>query len=166
MCHTGKRPGPTPLGYNPNNRKAQSSIIIDDERSHHLQKIFRLVGENGLSTREAMRIVNNDGFITTKVNPMSIGTIIKILHDPFYTGEFEYPKGSGTWYQGSYEALVNKELYRKVQAQLVEPKAIYKDQLLECICNKCKCSRCDIKPKYELEKKKIRISCRNPDCRL
>jgi len=170
VCHTGKRPGPTPLGYklwyDPSNRKAQSKIVIDDERVHHIQKLFRLVGDNGLSTREAMRIVNNDGFITTKGNPVSIGTIIKILYDPFYTGEFEYPKSSGNWYQGNYEPIISKELYSKVQTQLAEPKVIYKDLLLGYICNKCRCSRCDVKPKYEIEKKKIRISCKNPDCRL
>jgi len=159
VCHTGKRPGPTPLGYklwyDPKNKKAQSKIIIDDERVHHIQNLFRLVGENGLSTREAMRIVNNDGFMTTKGNHVSIGTIIKILHDPFYTGEFEYPKSSGTWYQGSYESIVSKELYETVQVVLQNAEKRPIKSSLQTITKHFCCKKCG----SELQEYEQKITC-------
>ena len=44
--------------------------------------------------------------------------IYKILDNTFYYGSFEYPKGSGQWYQGKHEPIVTKELYDEVQTQL------------------------------------------------
>jgi len=60
------------------------------------------------------------GLGVLKATPVSIGSIIKILHDPFYTGEFEYPKGSGTWYKGSYEPIISKEIFKATQAAIAK----------------------------------------------
>ena len=49
---------------------------------------------------------------------LSLGNIYKILDNTFYYGSFEYPKGSGQWYQGKHEPIVTKELYDEVQTQL------------------------------------------------
>jgi site-specific DNA recombinase len=49
---------------------------------------------------------------------LSLGNIYKILDNTFYYGEFEYPKGSGQWYQGKHEPIITKELYDEVQTQL------------------------------------------------
>ena len=37
-----------------------------------------------------------------------------MLRNPFYTGKFEYPVGSGDWYQGTYEPLVSQHLFEEV----------------------------------------------------
>lgn len=49
---------------------------------------------------------------------LSLGNIYKILDNTFYYGSFEYPKGSGQWYQGKHEPIITKELYDEVQTQL------------------------------------------------
>ena len=41
-----------------------------------------------------------------------------ILQNPFYYGSFEYPVGSGNWYQGKHEPLITKELFDEVQKQM------------------------------------------------
>jgi hypothetical protein len=37
---------------------------------------------------------------------------------------FEYPKGSGNWYQGKHTPIINKELFDKVQEQLKRDKIV------------------------------------------
>lgn len=41
-----------------------------------------------------------------------------MLRNPFYYGYFEFPVGSGTWYKGSHEPLITKELFDEVQKEL------------------------------------------------
>ena len=48
----------------------------------------------------------------------SISTLYRIFHDPFYYGEFEYPKGSGNWYKGKHEPMITKSEYEKIQIML------------------------------------------------
>ena len=45
-------------------------------------------------------------------------TYSRILYNPFYYGDFEYPKGSGNWYQGKHEPIITKELFDQAHAQL------------------------------------------------
>ena len=47
--------------------------------------------------------------------------IYKMLNNPFYYGEFEYPKCSGKWYKGNHKPLITKELFMQVKAQLKVP---------------------------------------------
>ncbi len=41
-----------------------------------------------------------------------------MLDNHFYYGPFEYPRGSGNWYQGKHRPLITQELFEKAQAQL------------------------------------------------
>ena len=50
--------------------------------------------------------------------PIARSTIYRILIDPFYYGEFEYPKGSGNWYIGKHKPMITKEEYDKIQILL------------------------------------------------
>ncbi|GBE16229.1 recombinase [bacterium BMS3Abin15] len=49
---------------------------------------------------------------------ISLSNIYLILQNSFYYGTFEYPQGSGNWYQGKHEPLINKELFDLAQEQL------------------------------------------------
>lgn len=42
-----------------------------------------------------------------------------ILRSHFYYGSFEYPAGSGQWYQGKHQPLINKALFDQVQEKIV-----------------------------------------------
>jgi len=165
LCHTGKRPGPVPLGYklwyDPKNRKAQGKIIIDEEKALHIKELFRLIVDERHSTRAAQKIVNANGLRSTKGNHVSIGSIIKILHDPFYTGEFEYPKGSGTWYKGSYEPIISKQVFEATQAALQSSrKGNYRrpiDGVLKHFC----CKKCSASIVFNQEKVRCLSGCFN-----
>jgi hypothetical protein len=41
--------------------------------------------------------------------------VYKTFSDPFYYGQFEYPKGSGQWYQGSHEPMITEAEFKRVQ---------------------------------------------------
>ena len=42
---------------------------------------------------------------------MSIGNVFKIINNTFYYGRFEFPQGSGLWYDGKHMPLITKELF-------------------------------------------------------
>jgi predicted metal-binding protein len=69
---------------------------------------------------------------------LTLGNLYTILQNPFYYGVFEYPKNSGSWYQGKHEPLITKELFDAVQAQIktnilrVESKEFAFTRLMEC----------------------------------
>lgn len=44
-----------------------------------------------------------------------------MLKNPYYYGDFEYPKDSGKWYKGKHEPLITKELFEEVRKALVVP---------------------------------------------
>ena len=44
--------------------------------------------------------------------------IYRMLRNPYYTGRYEFPKGSSKWIKGDYEPLVSKELFEEVQKLL------------------------------------------------
>ncbi len=44
--------------------------------------------------------------------------IYRIFTKPFYYGWFEYPDGSGQWYQGKHEPMITEPEYDRVQALL------------------------------------------------
>ena len=58
------------------------------------------------------------GFKTRKGKRMSLSHIYNILREPFYTGSFQSPSGSGKWYQGTYEPIITKTIFEKVQTIL------------------------------------------------
>ena len=57
-------------------------------------------------------------FYTRGNKPLTLSGIYRILQNSFYYGTFEYPRGSGTWYQGKHKPLITEELFQKVQDQL------------------------------------------------
>jgi hypothetical protein len=51
--------------------------------------------------------------------------IYRILVNPFYTGRYEFPVGSGKWFNGKHEPLITQELFDRVQENLRKvPKGI------------------------------------------
>ena len=36
----------------------------------------------------------------------------------FYSGKFEYPEGSGTWYQGNHEPMITEAQFNQIQVRL------------------------------------------------
>lgn len=119
-CEMGLWPTVPPTGYLTQklmDRKCQ--LIIDPERGHVVKKIFEKMAYDKWSGRKIHQWLKFELNFTTVGNKnLSLGNIYRMLQNPFYYGPFEYPRGSGTWYQGKHEPLITKDVFDKVQEQL------------------------------------------------
>ncbi len=141
MCERGVRPGPVPIGYKvvrSTKFGEASKIMLDEERAPHVKKLFRYILE-GYTGVQAWEYISEDGLRTRRGNKVASSVIYRILRDPFYYGEFEYPKGSGNFYQGSHNPLITKEIFEKVQEKIkISPKSawgrkqFYFSKLIRC----------------------------------
>jgi hypothetical protein len=94
-------------------------IIIDPERGPIIRKIFKKVAYEKWSGRKIYHWLRFDLNFKIKGNKnLSLSNIYLILQNTFYYGPFEYPRGSGNWYQGNHEPLVTKELFDLALEQL------------------------------------------------
>lgn len=119
-CEMGWRPGPAPIGYVNRAFAGTKDMVVDPDRGHFITEMFERVAA-GASGRKIKNWADEVSFNNKSGKPLTLGQIYRMLKDPFYTGKFEFPVGSGTWYKGSYKPLVTTKLYRKVQEQLVVP---------------------------------------------
>ena len=118
-CEMGWRPGPPPIGYFNRSFAGVKDIVIDPDRGNTMTEMFRRVAENGDSGRTIKRWLDQTGLTTRSGKQVTLSMVYQMLKNPFYFGEFEYPIKSGTWYQGKHPPLVTKEIFDKVQTQLI-----------------------------------------------
>jgi DNA invertase Pin-like site-specific DNA recombinase len=116
----GYRPCMAPLGYL-HERPAgasRSRVIVDPVRGTFITQMFEHMAYRGSSGRTIYKWLKAEGFRTrgNKVAPLSM--VYRMLRNPYYTGRFEFPRGSGKWIKGDYEQLATKELFEEVQKQL------------------------------------------------
>ena len=45
---------------------------------------------------------------------MPLSLVQRIIKEPYYYGEFEYPTGSDKWYKGGHEPIISKELIQRL----------------------------------------------------
>jgi site-specific DNA recombinase len=119
-CEQGLRPSLAPTGYLNEKRKDRPcSVIIDPIRAPIVKQMFEKVANEQWSGRKLFRWLRNDlKFSTARGKLLSLSNIYLLLKNTFYYGTFEYPTGSGHWYTGQYEPLINKELFDQVQERL------------------------------------------------
>jgi len=119
-CEMGLWPTTPPTGYLTQklmDRKCQ--VIVDPERGHVIKKIFEKMADEKWSGRKIHQWLKFElNFKTIGNKNLALGNIFRTLQNPFYYGVFEYPRGSGNWYQGKHEPLITKELFDKVQEQM------------------------------------------------
>lgn len=114
----GWYPSLATLGYmhNPFKHKGEKEIIPDPERFDLVRKFFDLMLTGAYSVAKAYQIATDDWGLRNKVGKkVASSTIHRILSDPFYYGEFEYPKGSGNWYKGAHEPMITREEFESIQ---------------------------------------------------
>lgn len=116
----GYRPCMAPLGYLHERPagESRSRIVIDPKRGPYVTQMFEHVAYHGASGRVLYKWLKEEGFRTrgNKLAPLSM--IYRMLRNPYYTGSYEFPKGSGKWIKGDYESLVSQELFDEVQKLL------------------------------------------------
>lgn len=142
-CAMGKRPGMPPLGYklyrDPEDYSKKSRVVVDPERAPYIKKMFDYITKNGLSGRQVNDYLSSEGFRTRKGKKVTPSMTYRIFKEPFYYGEFEYPKGSGQWYKGTHKPLITKEQWELANKFLKTyekskwgSKAFYFSRLFKC----------------------------------
>ena len=115
----GFRPCLPPLGYlnEVGGKKGYRKIFLDPSRAPIILEMFERVS-NVESGRKVLNWLNSIGFKSRQGKPVVLSTIYTVLKNPYYCGSFEYPVGSGTWYQVNHQSIISKELFDKVQERL------------------------------------------------
>ena len=118
-CEMGLWPSVAPTGYlNSKNVHEKGKVYVDPDRAPIIKEIFTKVAYSGWSGRKLYRWQNEIKFVTRTGKPLTLSNMYTILNNHFYYGRFEYPKGSGRWYQGSHTPLITKGLFDDVNKQL------------------------------------------------
>ena len=94
-------------------KKQDKKVIIDEEQSKIVQKIFKMYA-NGYSKKEITEKLNKEK-LTYKGKPFSPKYFEKMLKNPKYTGSFIL---GGRQCDNMYPKIISKELYNKVQTRL------------------------------------------------
>src|SRR5665213_3053386 len=122
----GWYPGVASVGYlnSKIEEVGQRTIFRDPARFEAVRRMWDLMLTGTVSPARIQKIANEEwGFRTRQTKrtggkPISRSTVYKIFSDPFYYGRFEYPKGSGQWYQGQHEVMITKAEFECVQKLL------------------------------------------------
>jgi site-specific DNA recombinase len=120
-CEKGVMPGNCPLGYynEKSGIRGRSGILIDAERAPIVKKIFEKVAYDMTPGREIYRWLRDEIKFTTRTGKkLTLSGLYRMLGSPFYYGEFEFPKNSGNWYQGSHEPIITKDLFEQARINL------------------------------------------------
>ncbi|HVW98957.1 MAG TPA: recombinase family protein [Candidatus Babeliaceae bacterium] len=112
----GWRPGVAPLGYINRSFGGVNDVIPDPERADIVREIFHKAGYEGWSGRKIKQWVDAQGMTTRSGKEVPLSSILAILLNPFYYGEFEFViNGEAKWYKGAHTPLISKELFDLVQ---------------------------------------------------
>ena len=128
----GLWPCVAPTGYfNDKTPGKECYVLIDPVRAPVIKQMFEKVGNERWSGRKVYRWLRDDIKFKSRYNKnLNLSTIYNILKTPFYTGTFEYPRGTGNWYEGKHQAIISKELFQLVQEKIAEennPKSKFKE---------------------------------------
>lgn len=114
-CEMGWRPGTAPLGYINRSFGGVSDIIPDPDRADIITEMFYKAAD-GWSGRRLKEWLDKKGIITRTGKQIPVSSILAMLINPFYYGEFQYPEGPNEpRYKGAHKPLITKELFDKVQ---------------------------------------------------
>lgn len=103
---------------------AQNTLIKDPERFALIRQMWDLMLTGLYSPVQILERASQDWGLRTRRTrqhggrPFCRSAIYKIFTNPFYYGWFEYPRGSGKWYQGKHEPMITQAEYDRVQILL------------------------------------------------
>ena len=121
-CEMGWRPGVAPLGYINRAFGGVNDIIPDPDRAEIITEMFHKAAA-GWSGRRLKEWLDEKEFTNRNGKPVTLSSILAMLINPFYYGEFQYPEGpDARWYKGAHKPLISKELFEQVQ----QTRGIYK----------------------------------------
>ncbi len=116
---TGAKPG---YMNDPYAEKGNKTVKEDPVRFPIIKEAWRLMLTGQYSVPKVLEIINVDlGYISHKKKriggkPMLRNQLYEVFRDPFYYGRFEFPVGSGNWFDGQHKKMITEEEFWKVQS--------------------------------------------------
>ncbi|MCX6013566.1 MAG: recombinase family protein [Chloroflexi bacterium] len=117
----GWQPSIAPIGYinDKTKEKGKREIKKDKDRFELVKKMWDLMLSGMYNPPKIHKIATEEwGLRSKRAGFISRSTIYKIFTNSFYCGWFEYPRGSGNWYQGSHTPMITRSEYDRVQILL------------------------------------------------
>jgi site-specific DNA recombinase len=122
----GQRPGSVPEGYlnDSSEGKGNGKNITDPIRFPLVRKMWDMLLSGNYTVPQILQIANEDWKYTTVKHkklggtPLSRAGLYRIFTNSFYTSVYEYPVGSGDWYEGKHEKMIEQWEFDKAQVLL------------------------------------------------
>src|SRR5487761_2251435 len=122
----GWLPGKALPGYLNHTDKltGQNTLVRDPERFPLIRRMWDLMLTGQYTPPRIIEIADKEWGLRTRTTrrtggkPFVRSSIYKIFTKPFYYGWFEFPKGSGQWYEGKHEPMITESEYDRVQTLL------------------------------------------------
>lgn len=118
----GDYPGPAPIGYrNVGEVKGKKKLVKDPARFPVIRRMWDLVLTGRYSPAQIWNIATNEWGLRTPERgrsgnkKLSRSNVYYLFNNPFYYGEFEWPRGSGDWHKGNHSAMISKAEFDRVQ---------------------------------------------------
>lgn len=144
-CEMGLWPTCPPTGYFKEKRvDHKGQCLVDPDRGHVIRQMFEKVAYEKWSGRKLYNWLRFDLNFRTALGKkhLSLGNIYRLLENTFYYGPFEYPRGSGNWYQGKHEPLITKELFDLVQDQMKNSQLVRRENIEFAFTKVMTCGLC------------------------
>ena len=120
-AEAGIYPAPALLGYL-NDKYAErgnKTILPDPDRFDVCRKMVDMMLTGKYTPPQIWRIARDEWeFCGPKGKLISRSSVYRLFTHPFYYGEFEYPQGSGNWYQGIHKPLMTRTEFDRIQELL------------------------------------------------
>jgi site-specific DNA recombinase len=121
-----------PTGYTKYKRIDQKcESVLDPERAPIIKQVFEKIGYDGWTGRKVWAWLKEIDFKTEYGKHLSLGNFYKIVQTHFYYGKFEFPAGSGKWYNGAHKPIITRDLFDLVQenikSQTLQPRSEQKE---------------------------------------
>ena len=132
----GHIPHQAPLGYKHEDKK----LVIDYSTKDIAIRIFNMY-HDGLSYKKISNILNEENVLNKTWRD---STIVKILENPIYKGDFIHGKLTKhpTYYFDVVEPLISKEYWEECQVQQKKNSRSYQRSLTYLFMQKLKCPKC------------------------
>lgn len=115
-CEMGLWPCTAPTGYlNSKNVDKRCHVEIDPDRASMIKTMFEKVAHENYSGRQLYQWLKDRDFKTKNGKHLTLSNVYILLRNTFYYGKFEYPKGSGQWFDGIHKPIITKDLFDLVQ---------------------------------------------------
>jgi len=144
-CEMGLWPTCPPTGYFKEKRvDHKGQCLVDPDRGHVIRQMFEKVAYEKWSGRKIYNWLRFDLNFRTALGKkhLSLGNIYRLLENTFYYGPFEYPRGSGNWYQGKHEPIITKEVFDLVQDQMKNAQLVRRENIEFAFTKVMTCGLC------------------------